>query len=124
VAVAEDWGGDYLLPGLVELHTDNIEKHLAPRPGVLWNPDAAILVHDAQVATAGITTVFDALGIGSRGGVGVRGKELQTNCASGSQAVDCCASTTSCICDAKWRQRTCSTYSTGWFRIRCCALSP
>jgi alpha-D-ribose 1-methylphosphonate 5-triphosphate diphosphatase len=47
----------------------------------LWNHDAAILVHDAQVATAGITTVFDALGIGSRGGVGVRGKEIQTNCA-------------------------------------------
>ncbi len=81
VSEAEDWGGDYLLPGLVELHTDNIEKHLAPRPGVLWNHDAAIVVHDAQVATAGITTVFDALGIGSRGGVGVRGKELQTNCA-------------------------------------------
>jgi len=81
VAEAEDWGGDYLLPGLVELHTDNIEKHIAPRPGVVWNHDAAILVHDAQVATAGITTVFDALGIGSRGGVGVRGKEIQTNCA-------------------------------------------
>jgi alpha-D-ribose 1-methylphosphonate 5-triphosphate diphosphatase len=78
---AEDWGGDYLLPGLVDLHTDNIEKHIAPRPGVLWNSDAAIVVHDAQVASAGITTVFDALGIGSRGGVGVRGKELQTNCA-------------------------------------------
>ncbi|TCF97776.1 phosphonate metabolism protein PhnM [Paraburkholderia strydomiana] len=76
---AEDWGGDYLLPGLVELHTDNIEKHIAPRPGVLWNSDAAIVVHDAQVASAGITTVFDALGIGSRGGVGVRGKEIQIN---------------------------------------------
>ena len=75
---AEDWGGDYLLPGLVELHTDNIEKHIAPRPGVLWNHEAAILVHDAQVATAGITTVFDALGIGSRG-MWVCAEELQTN---------------------------------------------
>lgn len=78
---AEDWNGDYLLPGLVELHTDNIEKHLAPRPGVLWNHEAAILVHDAQVASAGITTVFDALGIGSRPNVGLRGSELQTKCA-------------------------------------------
>src|SRR5690606_36043378 len=26
--------GDYLLPGLVELHTDNLEKHLTPRPRV------------------------------------------------------------------------------------------
>ncbi len=38
---AEDWAGDYLLPGLIELHTDNLEKHLAPRPGVQWNTDAA-----------------------------------------------------------------------------------
>jgi len=80
-AQAEDWEGDYLLPGLVELHTDNIEKHLAPRPGVLWNHEAAILVHDQQVACAGITTVFDALGIGSRPDVGVRGREIQTKCA-------------------------------------------
>ena len=58
---AEDWDGDYLLPGLIELHTDNLEKHLAPRPGVQWNTDAAFVIHDAQVAAAGITTVFDSL---------------------------------------------------------------
>lgn len=81
VSEAEDWNGDYLLPGLVELHTDNLEKHLVPRPGVLWHHDAAILIHDAQVASAGITTVFDALGIGSRPDVGLRGRELQTRCA-------------------------------------------
>jgi len=78
---AVDWDGDYLLPGFVELHTDNIEKHLAPRPGVLWNHEAAIIVHDAQVASAGITTVFDALGVGSRPEDGVRGRELQVQCA-------------------------------------------
>ncbi|MFM0289534.1 alpha-D-ribose 1-methylphosphonate 5-triphosphate diphosphatase [Paraburkholderia megapolitana] len=78
---AEDWDGDYLLPGLIELHTDNLEKHLAPRPGVLWNTDAAFVIHDAQVAAAGITTVFDALAIGSRPGAGIRGREVQTQCA-------------------------------------------
>ncbi|MDR5801360.1 alpha-D-ribose 1-methylphosphonate 5-triphosphate diphosphatase [Caballeronia sp. LZ001] len=78
---ALNWDGDYLLPGFVELHTDNIEKHLAPRPGVLWNHEAAIIVHDAQVASAGITTVFDALGVGSRPEDGVRGRELQVRCA-------------------------------------------
>ena len=36
---AEDCGGDYLAPGLIELHTDNLERHLEPRPGVRW-PDA------------------------------------------------------------------------------------
>ncbi|ASL45959.1 Alpha-D-ribose 1-methylphosphonate 5-triphosphate diphosphatase [Burkholderia sp. AD24] len=78
---AEDWDGDYLLPGLIELHTDNLEKHLAPRPGVQWNTDAAFVIHDAQVAAAGITTVFDALAIGSRSNVGLRGRDVQTQCA-------------------------------------------
>jgi alpha-D-ribose 1-methylphosphonate 5-triphosphate diphosphatase len=58
---ALDLEGDYLLPGLVELHTDNLEKHVAPRPGVRWPMPAAVLAHDAQIASAGITTVFDAL---------------------------------------------------------------
>ncbi|MFM0592582.1 alpha-D-ribose 1-methylphosphonate 5-triphosphate diphosphatase [Paraburkholderia dilworthii] len=78
---AQDWDGDYLLPGLIELHTDNLEKHLAPRPGVQWNTDAAFVIHDAQVAAAGITTVFDALAIGSRSNVGLRGRDVQTQCA-------------------------------------------
>ncbi|TIS07954.1 MAG: alpha-D-ribose 1-methylphosphonate 5-triphosphate diphosphatase, partial [Mesorhizobium sp.] len=44
----EDMGGDYIIPGLVELHTDHLEGHYAPRPKVRWNPIAAVLAHDAQ----------------------------------------------------------------------------
>lgn len=61
----EDWDGDYLIPGLVELHTDHLEGHYSPRPGVRWDKLAAIQAHDAQVASAGITTVFDCLRLGS-----------------------------------------------------------
>ncbi len=61
----EDFGGDYLIAGLVELHTDHLESHYSPRPGVRWNKTSAIQAHDAQVATAGITTVFDCLRMGS-----------------------------------------------------------
>lgn len=61
---AIDLGGDYLLPGFVELHTDNLEKHFAPRPGVSWPQVPAVLAHDAQLAAAGITTVLDALSVG------------------------------------------------------------
>ncbi len=64
-AGGEDMGGDYLLPGLVELHTDQIEGHLNPRSGVVWNAMAAVQAHDGQVATSGITTVFDAVRVGS-----------------------------------------------------------
>ncbi len=63
--VGEDFSGDYLIPGLVELHTDHLEGHYRPRPGVYWNPFAALQAHDVQIAGSGITTVFDAVRIGS-----------------------------------------------------------
>ncbi|ADU62184.1 MAG: alpha-D-ribose 1-methylphosphonate 5-triphosphate diphosphatase [Pseudodesulfovibrio sp.] len=60
-----DFQGDYLLPGFVELHTDNLEQELEPRPGVFW-PDtlSSVLAHDAQMVSAGITTVLDAVSLG------------------------------------------------------------
>jgi alpha-D-ribose 1-methylphosphonate 5-triphosphate diphosphatase len=61
----EDLDGDYLMPGLVELHTDHLEGHYGPRPGVRWNAIAAVQAHDAQIAASGITTVFDCLRMGS-----------------------------------------------------------
>ena len=30
--VGEDFDGDFLIPGLVELHTDHLEGHFTPRP--------------------------------------------------------------------------------------------
>jgi alpha-D-ribose 1-methylphosphonate 5-triphosphate diphosphatase len=67
-AVAEDLGGDYLLPGVVELHTDHLEHHFIPRPGVQWDSLHAVLASDAQLAAAGATTVLDAVRIGSGAG--------------------------------------------------------
>jgi len=64
---AIDCDGDYLLPGMVELHTDNLERHFTPRPKVHWHPVAAVMAHDAQMAAAGITTVFDAIACGDVG---------------------------------------------------------
>ncbi len=61
---AIDLDGDYLVPGLVELHTDNMEKHFAPRPGVKWPSLPAVMAHDTQISAAGITTVFDSLALG------------------------------------------------------------
>ena len=67
-AGAEDCGGALLAPGLVELHTDNLERHIEPRPGVDWPHEAALLAHDAELASCGITTVFDAMRVGSKPG--------------------------------------------------------
>ncbi len=60
-----DFGGDYLIPGLVELHTDHLESHYVPRPKVRWNTKGAVLAYDAQIAASGITTVFDSLRAGT-----------------------------------------------------------
>ncbi len=78
----EDWQGDYLVPGLVELHTDNLEKHLMPRPKVRWPVLPAIMAHDAQVAAAGITTVLDAVAIGDIDADSLR-NDLYAACVAG-----------------------------------------
>jgi len=57
---AIDLDGDYLLPGLVELHTDNLEQAAQPRPGVKWPALAAVIAHDAQVVAAGIICICAA----------------------------------------------------------------
>ncbi|XXJ21618.1 alpha-D-ribose 1-methylphosphonate 5-triphosphate diphosphatase [Desulfovibrio caledoniensis] len=62
---ALDLENDYLLPGFVELHTDNLEQELEPRPGVFWpDPIGAVLAHDNTMAGAGVTTVLDAVSLG------------------------------------------------------------
>src|SRR5258706_10253089 len=58
---AMDCGGDILMPGLIELHTDNVERHVQPRPGAIWPIESATLNDDRELASSGITTVFNAL---------------------------------------------------------------
>jgi alpha-D-ribose 1-methylphosphonate 5-triphosphate diphosphatase len=58
---AEDAAGDLVMPGLIELHTDHLEAHYVPRPHVFWDPIAAVVSYDGQLATSGITTVLDSL---------------------------------------------------------------
>jgi alpha-D-ribose 1-methylphosphonate 5-triphosphate diphosphatase len=80
---ADNWEGDYLLPGMVELHTDNLEKHLMPRPKTKWPVLPAIVAHDAQVAAAGITTVLDALSAGDIDSADSTRNEILMPCAEG-----------------------------------------
>lgn len=60
---AIDCQGDVVMPGLIDLHTDNLEKHYMPRPDVTWDSIGAAIAHDAQMAASGITTVFDSLSV-------------------------------------------------------------
>ena len=85
---ALDFGGDYLLPGLVELHTDNLERQFQPRPLVRWPPDAAMLAHDQQMTSAGITTVCDAVAVGFHEGKRERTEFLQRSIDALGHAMD------------------------------------
>ena len=77
LAAAIDFEGDYFLPGLVELHTDNLDRHFAPRPGIDWPAMAAMTAHDNEIAAAGITTVFDAVFVGDSQSNSVRFKRMK-----------------------------------------------
>jgi len=67
---AEDLEGALLIAGLIDLHTDHVEKHMVPRSGTVWDATSAVMAHDAQVIGAGITTVFDCLAlVGQKNGV-------------------------------------------------------
>jgi len=72
---ALDWQGDWLLPGLVEVHTDNLERHVMPRPRVQLPMQGAVQSHDAEMASNGITTVLDAIGVGDPYGDGFRSRD-------------------------------------------------
>lgn len=80
----QNLGGDLLLPGLVELHTDHLEAHVTPRPKVQWDTVAAVLSYDAQIATSGITTVLDSLRVWREEGA----EEVDGQAAALSSAID------------------------------------
>ncbi|AUH01389.1 alpha-D-ribose 1-methylphosphonate 5-triphosphate diphosphatase [Prodigiosinella confusarubida] len=61
---ALDGENGWLLPGLVELHTDNLDKFFMPRPKVDWPAHSAMSSHDALIVASGITTVLDAVAVG------------------------------------------------------------
>jgi alpha-D-ribose 1-methylphosphonate 5-triphosphate diphosphatase len=67
VARAIDGGGDTIIPGAVDVHTDNLERQVQPRSLARWPSRSALVAHDAQCAAAGVTTVLDALCLGDLG---------------------------------------------------------
>jgi alpha-D-ribose 1-methylphosphonate 5-triphosphate diphosphatase len=56
-----------LIPGIVDTHTDNLERQVQPRALARWPSRSAMVAHDAQCAGAGVTTVLDALCLGDLG---------------------------------------------------------
>lgn len=56
-----DADGRLVLPGLVDIHGDDIEKHLHPRSGARMDTSMALASADRANVAAGITTKFHAI---------------------------------------------------------------
>lgn len=74
---ALDAEGGWLMPGFIELHTDNLDKFFTPRPKVDWPAHSAMSSHDALMVASGITTVLDAVAVGDVRDGGHRLENLQ-----------------------------------------------
>ncbi len=61
-----DVGGRFVLPGLVDLHNDALEREINPRPGANFDPTFALLNLDRKLAAAGVTTQFHAISFAER----------------------------------------------------------
>jgi alpha-D-ribose 1-methylphosphonate 5-triphosphate diphosphatase len=60
-AVTIDARGDLIMPGLIDLHSDSLERSIEKRKGVLFDIDFAILSLDRQLAACGITNFCHAI---------------------------------------------------------------
>jgi len=74
-AVEIDLDGQILIPGMIDLHCDALEKDVEPRPGVTFPIDLACAQADRRNAAAGVTTVFHALSFANRE-FGVRNNQV------------------------------------------------
>lgn len=69
-----DAGGSYVLPGMIDVHSDAIEKEIQPRPNTLFPMDFALCELEKKLAASGITTMYHSLSLGV--GLSLRGDDL------------------------------------------------
>lgn len=58
---AVDLGQLLILPGLVDIHSDAVEKEIEPRPGATFPIRQSLIELDKKLAMSGITTMFHAI---------------------------------------------------------------
>jgi Metal-dependent hydrolase involved in phosphonate metabolism len=75
-AAVVDARGKYVLPGLIDIHCDAIEKEVQPRPGTLFPLELALLEFERKLPLHGITTMYHSLSLGV--GLSLRGDHLLT----------------------------------------------
>ncbi|MFX3632307.1 MAG: alpha-D-ribose 1-methylphosphonate 5-triphosphate diphosphatase [Candidatus Pristimantibacillus sp.] len=72
-----DAQGSYVLPGLVDIHNDSIEKEVQPRPNTLFPLEMSLIEFERKLPLHGITTMYHSLSLGV--GLSLRGDHLLTD---------------------------------------------
>lgn len=58
IGITIDADGGYIMPGMIDLHSDAIEKELEPRPGAIIKTELAFSELEKKIAGQGITTMY------------------------------------------------------------------
>lgn len=53
-----DLTGYYILPGIIDLHGDAFERHLAPRPSAPFKPEIGLRSTERELLSNGVTTAY------------------------------------------------------------------
>jgi alpha-D-ribose 1-methylphosphonate 5-triphosphate diphosphatase len=70
-----DAAGRYVIPGIIDLHSDALEKELEPRPNTLFPTDMVLLEIDKKLAACGITTMYHSISF-AESEIGVRSNRM------------------------------------------------
>jgi len=72
-----DARGRYIMPGMIDLHSDAIEKEIEPRPNSRFPIDIALFELDKKFSACGITTAFHAISYAGDE-LGIRSNQIAT----------------------------------------------
>jgi len=75
--VIHDGNGSYLCPGFIDIHSDNIESAVQPRPASVMDFGLALMEHEKQLVNQGITTMFHSLSFVRKDAAVFRDKEAR-----------------------------------------------
>lgn len=64
-----DAAGCYVMPGMIDLHSDAIEREMQPRPNALFPIEPAFYELEKKLAASGITTMYHSLSLSDEWGV-------------------------------------------------------
>jgi alpha-D-ribose 1-methylphosphonate 5-triphosphate diphosphatase len=64
-----DAEGYYVMPGMIDLHSDAIEKEMQPRPNTLFPIQMAFYELEKKLVVSGITTMYHSLSLSDEWGV-------------------------------------------------------